>query len=84
MDATTSPYLKGELNVSLGCDGSTWYSGLDDDNVVVGIPFEMMDDICTVLKDHSHDWETFMREWQDAIKHEASEKGGPTPEFQVV
>ncbi len=84
MDATTSPYLKGELNVSLGCDGSTWYSGLDDDSVVVGIPFEMMEDICTVLREHYQDWETFMKGWQDAVKREASEIGGPSPEFRVI
>ena len=38
VDATTSPYLKGEVNVSLGCDGSARNSGLEDDFVVVGIP----------------------------------------------
>jgi uncharacterized protein (DUF169 family) len=84
MDATAAPYLKGELNVSLGCDGSTWYSGLDDDSVVVGIPFGMMEDICTVLKDNYQDWETFMRGWQDAVKREASETGGPSPEFRII
>jgi uncharacterized protein (DUF169 family) len=84
MDATASPHLKGELNVSLGCDGSSWYSGLDDDSVVVGIPFGMMEDICTVLRDHYEDWETFMKGWQDAVKREASETGGPSPEFRVI
>jgi len=84
MDATSSPYLKGELNVSLGCDGSTWYSGLDDESVVVGIPFEMMEDICTVLRDNYQDWETFMKGWQDAVKRAASETGGPSPEFRVI
>jgi len=84
MDATASPYLKGELNVSLGCDGSSWYSSLDDDSVVVGIPFKMVEDICTVLRDHYKDWETFMKGWQDAVKREASEKSGPSPEFRVI
>ncbi|VVB65259.1 putative ArCR [uncultured archaeon] len=84
MDATTSPYLKGELNVSLGCDGSSWYSGLDDDSVVVGIPFGLMEDICTVLRDHYEDWATFMRGWQNAVKVEASEIGGTSPEFRVI
>lgn len=84
MDATAAPYLKGELNVSLGCDGSTWYSALDDDNVVVGIPFGMMEEICTVLRDHYQDWDAFMDGWQDAVKREASEIDGPSPEFRII
>ncbi len=61
VDATASPYLKGEVNVSLGCDGSAKNSGLLDDDVVVGIPFAMMEDICTVLKTHYQGWDKFMR-----------------------
>lgn len=61
VDATSSPYLKGEVNVSLGCDGSARNSGLEDEDVVVGIPFAMMEDICTVLKGHYQGWDNFMR-----------------------
>lgn len=61
VDATASPYLKGEVNVSLGCDGSARNAGLDDYSVVVGIPFAMMEDICTVLKTHYQGWDKFMR-----------------------
>jgi len=61
VDATSSPYLKGDVNVSLGCDGSARNSGLKDDDVVVGIPFAMMEDICTVLKSHYQGWDNFMR-----------------------
>jgi uncharacterized protein (DUF169 family) len=61
VDATSSPYLKGEVNVSLGCDGSARNSGLDDESVVVGIPFAMMEDICNVLKTHYQGWDKFMR-----------------------
>ncbi len=61
VDATTSPYLKGEVNVSLGCDGGARNSGLEDDFVVVGIPFPMMEDICTVLKNNYPGWDKFMR-----------------------
>jgi uncharacterized protein (DUF169 family) len=71
VDATASPYLKGEVNVSLGCDGSARNSGLDDSSVVVGIPFPMMESICNVLKAHYLDWDAFMRGWQDAVKKEA-------------
>jgi uncharacterized protein (DUF169 family) len=84
MDATTSPYVKGELNISLGCDGSAWYSGLDDDSVVVGIPFAMMEDICTVLRDHYHDWEAFMKDWNAAVKQEDSQRDRPPREFRAI
>jgi uncharacterized protein (DUF169 family) len=71
VDATSSPYLKGEVNISLGCDGSARNAGLDDESVVVGIPFAMMEDICTVLKAHYQDWDAFMRGWHEAVKKEA-------------
>lgn len=61
VDATASPYLKGEVNISFGCDGSARNSGLKDDVVVVGIPFALMEDICTVLKTHYEGWDKFMR-----------------------
>jgi uncharacterized protein (DUF169 family) len=61
VDATSSPYLKGEVNVSLGCDGSAKNAQLADVDVVVGIPFAMMEDICTVLRDNYPAWDKFMR-----------------------
>ncbi len=71
-DATSSPYLDGEVNVSLGCDGSARNAQLDDESVVVGIPFGLMENICTVLRDHYQDWEAFMRGWQKEVKKEAA------------
>ena len=61
VDATASPYLKGEVNFSLGCDGSAKNAWLEDRDVVIGIPFAMMGDICTVLKEHYQVWDKFMR-----------------------
>ena len=61
VDATASPYLKGEVNLSLGCDGSAKNAGLKDEDIVIGIPFAMMGDICTVLKEHYQGWDKFMR-----------------------
>jgi uncharacterized protein (DUF169 family) len=61
VDATASPYLKGEVNFSLGCDGSAKNAWLEDRDVVIGIPFAMMEDICTVLKEHYQVWDKFMR-----------------------
>jgi uncharacterized protein (DUF169 family) len=71
VDATSSPYLKGEVNISLGCDGSARNAGLDDESVVVGIPFGMVEDICKVLKEHYQDWDAFIRSWHEAVKKEA-------------
>jgi uncharacterized protein (DUF169 family) len=61
VDGTASPYLKGEVNISLGCDGSAKNAGLEDEDVVVGIPFAMVENICTVLKTHYLGWDKFMR-----------------------
>lgn len=61
VDATASPYLKGDVNISFGCDGSAKNSGLEDEAVVVGIPFAMMENICSVLKTHYQGWDKFMR-----------------------
>ncbi|HWQ20852.1 MAG TPA: DUF169 domain-containing protein [Methanotrichaceae archaeon] len=60
VDATASPYLKGEVNVSLGCDGSQRNSGLRESEMVMGVPFEMLEGICTVLRDHYKGWDAFM------------------------
>jgi uncharacterized protein (DUF169 family) len=61
VDATSSPYLKGEVIVSLGCDGSVRNAGLEDEEVVVGIPFDMMERICIILKENYQGWDKFMR-----------------------
>jgi uncharacterized protein (DUF169 family) len=49
------------VNVSLGCDGSVRNAGLEDEEVVVGIPFDMMERICTILKENYQGWDKFMR-----------------------
>jgi len=36
-------------------------AGLEDEEVVVGIPYEMMEGICTVLKENYQGWDKFMR-----------------------
>jgi len=61
VDATSSPILKGEVNVSLGCDGAAKKTGLEDDFVVVGIPFDLMEPICEVLSPRSEGWDAWMR-----------------------
>jgi uncharacterized protein (DUF169 family) len=49
-DATAQTYLSGNLNVSLGCDGSRKYSGIADDEMVMGIPVEMLPAIGEAIK----------------------------------
>ena len=61
VDATAAPYLKGEVNVSLGCDGSARNANLEDESVVIGIPFEVLKQIAPVLKEHYEGWNVFMR-----------------------
>jgi uncharacterized protein (DUF169 family) len=43
-DATATPYLTGKPNFSLGCDGSRKFSGIGDNEMVFGIPSEMLPD----------------------------------------
>ncbi len=61
VDATSSPILKGEVNVSLGCDGAAKNAGLEDDFVVVGIPFQMAEDLCSILVERAEGWDNWMR-----------------------
>ncbi|EHQ34233.1 protein of unknown function DUF169 [Methanoplanus limicola DSM 2279] len=48
-DACAQPYMTGNSNVSLGCDGSRKFSGIDDDLMVMGIPVEKLDELATAL-----------------------------------
>jgi len=72
VDATSSPLLRGDVNISLGCDGSARNANLDDSSLVVGIPFSMMEEICIVLRKHYQNWDAFTRGWQEAVKKEAA------------
>jgi uncharacterized protein (DUF169 family) len=49
-DATAQTYLTGKPNFSLGCDGSRRFSGIADDEMVMGFPAEMLPEIITALK----------------------------------
>jgi uncharacterized protein (DUF169 family) len=44
-DATAQPYLTGSPNFSLGCDGSRRFSGIADDEMVMGFPGELLPEI---------------------------------------
>lgn len=49
-DATAQTYLTGRPNFSLGCDGSRKFSGIADDEMVMGFPAEMLSELTTTLK----------------------------------
>jgi len=49
-DAVAQTYLTGEPNFSLGCDGSRRFSGIADDEMVMGFPAEMLPEIVEGVK----------------------------------
>jgi uncharacterized protein (DUF169 family) len=49
-DATAQTFLSGRPNFSLGCDGSRKFSGIADDEMVMGIPAELLPDTTEALK----------------------------------
>ncbi len=49
-EATGQTYLTGKPNYSIGCDGSRRYSGIADEEMVMGMPGEMLIEITQALK----------------------------------
>ena len=49
-DAVAQTYLTGRPNFSLGCDGSRKFSGIADDEMVMGFPAEMLPEIVDAVK----------------------------------
>jgi uncharacterized protein (DUF169 family) len=49
-DACAQTYLTGHVNFSLGCDGSRKFSGIEDGEMVIGIPAELLPEITESLK----------------------------------
>jgi uncharacterized protein (DUF169 family) len=49
-DAVATPYLTGKPNFSLGCDGSRKFSGIADDEMVMGFPAELLPEITDAVK----------------------------------
>jgi uncharacterized protein (DUF169 family) len=49
-DAVAQTYLTGKPNFSLGCDGSRKFSGIADDEMVMGFPAEMLSEIVDAVK----------------------------------
>ena len=49
-DAVAQTYLNGKPNFSLGCDGSRKFSGIAEDEMVMGFPAEMLPEIVGAVK----------------------------------
>ncbi len=49
-DATAQTYLTGNANFSLGCDGSRKFSGIADNEMVMGMPVEILPELIESLK----------------------------------
>jgi uncharacterized protein (DUF169 family) len=49
-DACAQTYLNGQVNFSMGCDGSRKFSGIEDGEMVIGIPAELLPEITEALK----------------------------------
>jgi uncharacterized protein (DUF169 family) len=49
-DTVAQTYLTGKPNFSLGCDGSRRFSGIADDEMVMGFPAEMLPEIVEAVK----------------------------------
>lgn len=48
-DATSYVILNGEPNYSLGCDGSRKFSGIADEEMVVGLPAERLEELAAAV-----------------------------------
>jgi uncharacterized protein (DUF169 family) len=49
-DAVAQVYLSGKPNFSLGCDGSKRFSGITNDEMVMGFPTEMLQEIVDAVQ----------------------------------
>ena len=49
-DTCAQTYLNGKVNFSLGCDGSRKFSGIEDGEMVIGIPAELLPEIIESVK----------------------------------
>ncbi len=49
-DATVQPYLTGRVNFSLGCDGARRFSGMEETEMVIGIPAEALPEFAQSLE----------------------------------
>ncbi len=60
-DATAYPYISGNINVSIGCDGAAKNAGLADDELVVGIPAELLEEVTETLSECAPGWDIWQK-----------------------
>jgi uncharacterized protein (DUF169 family) len=46
---TAQTFMNGKPNFSLGCDGSRKFSGIADDEMVMGMPAEILPEVAEAL-----------------------------------
>ncbi len=49
-DVTAQTYLSGKANFSLGCDGSRRFSGIENDEMVMGFPGEIIEEVVEAIQ----------------------------------
>ena len=49
-DATAATFLSGKANYSMGCDGSRKFSGIGDDEMVMGFPAALLPELAAAVK----------------------------------
>lgn len=49
-DTVALPYMTGAANFSMGCDGSRKFSGIPDDEMVMGFPAEMLTEVADAVQ----------------------------------
>ncbi|MCD6208104.1 MAG: DUF169 domain-containing protein [Methanosarcinales archaeon] len=67
-DATGYPYISGNVNVSIGCDGAAKNAGLADDELVVGIPAELLEEITGTLSECAPAWDDWQKGRVDYVR----------------
>jgi len=49
-DAVLTPYLKGNINLAIGCEGARGHAGLKDYELSVGFPYKMAEALTEALQ----------------------------------
>ena len=49
-DAVSTPYLKGNINLAIGCEGAREHAGLKDYELSVGFPYEVAEAVTEALQ----------------------------------
>ncbi len=53
-ESVVRPMQQKQANLSLGCEGSRMFTGFDDEEMIIGIPIEMLEDVADSAKKMAH------------------------------